>query len=78
MRWRSFGWRARWVLRDGAELPDTSVWANDEGKRERVPVFVCVGRVVAGGCEGTPVFAVVGGDVGAVGAYGDPEFLVAS
>ena len=50
--------------------------ADDEGEGEGVPVFVGVGWVVAGGGEGCPVFSVVAGDVGAVGAYGDPEFLV--
>ena len=49
--------------------------AYDEGEGEGVPVFVGVGWVVAGGFEGCPVFSVVAGDVGAVGAYGDPEFL---
>ena len=33
------------------------------------------GGVLRAGFEGCPVFAVVAGDVGAVGAYGDPEFL---
>jgi len=51
------------------------VRAYDEGEGEGVPVFVGVGWVVAGGCERMPVLAVVAGDVGAVGAYGDPEFL---
>jgi len=51
------------------------VRAYDEGEREGVPVFVGVGWVVVRWFEGCPVFAVVGGDVGAVGAYGDPEFL---
>ena len=50
--------------------------AHDEGKREGVPVFVGVGWVLRTGFEGCPVFSVVAGDVGAVGAYGDPEFLL--
>jgi len=37
-------------------------------------VLVGVGGVVVGGVEGAPVAAVVGGDVGAVGAYCDPGF----
>ena len=35
-------------------------------------MLVGVGGFVFGGVEGAPVAAVVGGDVGAVGAYGDP------
>ena len=62
-------------LSDGAEAAYASVGAYDEGEGEGVPVFVGVGWVVAGGFEGCPVFSVVAGDVGAVGAYGDPEFL---
>ena len=50
--------------------------ADDEGEGEGVPVFVGVGWVVVRGFEGCPVAAVVAGDVGAVGAYGDPEFLL--
>ena len=34
-----------------------------------------VGADDEGEGEGVPVFVGVGGDVGAVGAYGDPEFL---
>src|SRR5580658_4479820 len=60
---------------DGAEAAYASVGADDEGEGEGVPVFVGVGWVVVGGFEGCPVLAVVAGDVGAVGAYGDPEFL---
>ena len=60
---------------DGAEAAYASVRAYDEGEGEGVPVFVGVGWVVAGGGKRAPVFAVVGGDVGAVGANGDPEFL---
>jgi hypothetical protein len=60
---------------DGAEAAYVSVGAYDEGEGEGVPVFVGVGWVVAEGFEGCPVFSVVAGDVGAVGAYGDPEFL---
>src|ERR1700724_3148277 len=59
----------------GIELADAAVGADDEGEGEGVPVFVGVGWGVAGGGEGGPVFAVVAGDVGAVGAYGDLEFL---
>ena len=59
----------------GAEAAYATVGAYDEGERESVPVFVGVGWIVAGGCEGRPVFSVVARDVGAVGAYGDPEFL---
>ena len=60
---------------DGAEAAYAAVRAYYEGEGEGVPVFVGVGWVVAGGGEGCPVFSVVAGDVGAVGAYGDPEFL---
>jgi hypothetical protein len=59
-----------------AELADAAFGAYDEGERESVPVFVGVGWFGGGGFEGAPVFAVVAGDVGAVGAYGDPGFGV--
>jgi len=59
----------------GIELADAAVGADDEGEGEGIPVFVGVGWLVAGRGERAPVFAVVGGDVGTVGAYGDPEFL---
>jgi hypothetical protein len=52
------------------------VRSDDEGEGESVPVLVGVGWVFGGGLEGGPVLAVVVGDVGAVGAYGDPEFLL--
>ena len=58
----------------GAEFADASVGAYDEGQGEGVPVFVGVFFVLGGGGEGAPVAAIVGGDVGAVGAYGDPGF----
>ena len=58
----------------GAELADAALGAYDEGERESVPVFVSVRWVLCGGFEGAPVAAVVAGDVGAVGAYGDPGF----
>ena len=61
---------------DGAEFAYASVGAYDVGEREGVPVFVGVGRIGGAGFEGAPVAAVVGGDVGAVGAYGYPEFLL--
>ena len=51
--------------------------ADDEGEGEGVPVLVFVGLgggIGEVGFEGVPVAAVVGGDVGAVGAYGDPGF----
>src|SRR3974390_1364534 len=58
------------------EFADTAVGAADVGKRECIPVAVGVGGFVecGVGMDGTPVAAVVGGDVGAVGAYGDPGF----
>jgi hypothetical protein len=58
----------------GAELADAAIGAYDEGEGEGVPVLVGVGWVLCGGFEGGPVAAVVVGDVGAVGAYGDPGF----
>jgi hypothetical protein len=53
------------------------VGAYDVGEGEGVPVLVGVGGVAGGwvGGEGSPVAAVVGGDVCAVGAYGDPEVV---
>ena len=58
------------------ELADPAVRADYEGKGERVPVAVGVGRFVQ--CrirmQCAPVFAVIGGDVGAIGANGDPGF----
>jgi hypothetical protein len=58
----------------GTEFADAAIGAYDEGQREGVPVFVGVGGVLCAGFEGAPVAAVVTGDVGAVGAYGDPGF----
>ncbi len=46
-------------------MSDAAVWADDEGQRESVPVAVV---------ERLPGFAVIAAEVGAVGAYGDPEF----
>jgi hypothetical protein len=60
----------------GIELADSTVRPYDEREGEGVPVFVGVGRVLRTGFEGCPVFSVVARDVGAVGAYGDPEFLL--
>ena len=56
----------------GVEQADAAVGADDEGQGERVPALVGVGGVDGGGFERSPVAAVVGGDVGAVGADGDP------
>ena len=59
----------------GIEFRDATVGADNEGKREGVPVAVGVWRLVKGGIgmEGLPGAAVVGGNVGAVGAYSDPR-----
>ncbi len=54
------------------EYPNPPVRPNDERQRERVPVLVGAGRLSRRGLERTPVAAVVGGDVSAVGANGDP------
>jgi hypothetical protein len=48
--------------------------AYDEREREGVPVLVGIGWVSGFGLECVPVPSVVGGDVGAVRAYGDPAF----
>ena len=56
------------------EAADAAVGADDEGEGEGVPVLVGVGGFARSGQERAPVAAVVGGDVGAVGAYGDPGF----
>ncbi len=61
---------------DGVEAAYASVLADDEGEGEGVPVFVGVGWFLRGGFQGCPVLAVVAGDVGTVGANGDPEFLI--
>ncbi len=63
-----------------AEFADAAVGADYEGEREGVPVAVFGNLVGAGGergvgMESAPVAAIVGGDVGAVGAYGDPGFV---
>ena len=59
---------------------DPALRAHDVGERESVPVAIGVFGFMQGGIgvDGSPVAAVVGGDVGAVGAYGDPEFLTLS
>jgi hypothetical protein len=64
----------------GAEAADAAVGAYGVGERECVPVLVGVGDFVQPGVglEGAPVAAVVGGDVGAVGAYGDPGLSAVS
>ena len=65
------------MLKGGlVEAADAAVGAYDVGEGEGVPVAVSVRVLVEGGIgvEGTPVAAVVGGDVGAVRAYGDPGF----
>jgi len=54
------------------EDADAAVGAYGVGEGEGVPVLVGVGGFVTGGVERAPVSAVVGGDVGAVGSYGDP------
>ena len=60
----------------GIEFADAAVGANDEGQRDGVPVGVGAGGLVERGIgmNGVPVPAIVGGDVGAVGADGDPGF----
>jgi len=60
----------------GVKSADAAFWAYDVGKREGVPVAVSLRGFVQGGVrvDGMPVAAIVGGDVGAVGAYGDPGF----
>jgi hypothetical protein len=57
-----------------AEFADAAFGTYDEGEGESVPGFVGVGDVLWAGFEGDPVLTVVAGDVGAVGAYGDPGF----
>src|ERR1035437_9906823 len=44
---------------------------------QRLPMLIRVGRLVERGVgfQDAPVAAVVRGDVGAVGAYGDPGFV---
>src|SRR5579875_889584 len=70
--------RGLFALRRGEgvwfEHANAAVGAYDEGERKGVPVLVGVGGIAGGGVgfEGAPVAAVVGGDVGAVGASGDP------
>ena len=65
-----------WSQRLGIEFADPTVGADHEGERESVPVLVGIGGFVERGigAEGTPVAAVVGGDVGAAESYGDPGF----
>ena len=60
----------------GVKSANAAFWAYDVGERKCVPVSVGVRGFVQGGVgvDGMPVSAVVGGDVGAVGAYGDPDF----
>gem|GEM_PF-4259310 len=60
------------------EFADAAMRACYKGKRQRVPVAVGVGRFTrcGVGMQRAPVLAVVGGDVGAVGANGDPGFRV--
>jgi hypothetical protein len=60
----------------GIEFADSTARANDEGEGEGVPAFVGIGWVLRTGFERCPVFSVIAGDVGAVGAYGDPKFLL--
>jgi len=57
-------------------LADATVRTDDERQRECVPAAVSVGWLVQCwiGMKCVPVFAVVGGDVGAVWADGDPGF----
>src|SRR5215469_10465182 len=57
-----------------AEFAYAAAGAYGEGEREGVPVLVGVGLIEGAGFEGRPVLAVVSGDVGSVGAYGDPGF----
>jgi hypothetical protein len=57
-----------------AYLTDATVGAYDERQREGVPVLVGIRGLAGLGVERTPVFAIVDGDVGSVGAYGDPGF----
>ncbi len=57
------------------ELADPAMRPDDKRQRKRIPVTVRVCRLMQ--CirpQRAPVFAVVGGDVGAVGADGDPGF----
>jgi hypothetical protein len=56
------------------------VGTDDKGEREGVPVLIGVRRFVERrvGTEGPPVAAIVCGDIGAIGTYGDPGFVVAS
>jgi hypothetical protein len=56
----------------GPQSANTAFGANNEWKGESVPVFVSVRSVSRGGFKGTAVEAIVGGNVGAVGADRDP------
>jgi hypothetical protein len=60
----------------GIEFADATAGADGKGEQERVPIAVGVGGLVERGIgvEGTPVAAVVDGDVGAVGSYSNPGF----
>jgi len=55
---------------------DPALRAHDVGERESVPVAIGVFGFMQGGIgvDGSPVAAVVGGDVSAVGAYSNPRF----
>ena len=55
-----------------AEFADAAFGAHHEWKGESVPAFVSVRSVSRGRLKGTPVEAIVGGNVGAVGADCDP------
>jgi hypothetical protein len=58
----------------GRSLPMRPLGPTTKG-RERAFQFLSAScSSWGGGGEGSPVAAVVGGDVGAVGAYGDPGF----
>ena len=63
-----------WFQSASAEFAYAAVGAYDEGQGEGVPVLVGVGGFFFGWVQRSPVAAVVAGDVGAVGAYGDPGF----
>ena len=56
------------------EFANAPMRADDKGKREGIPVLVGIGSLakVRIGMKRAPVAAVVGGDVRAVGADGDP------
>lgn len=60
----------------GPEFTYAAVGADHKGQRVCVPVLIGVQRFACRRLQGMPVAAIVGGDVGAVGAYGNPEFLL--